>query len=230
MPDAPLLPDEQARELAREILSRPEYAAHRRPRTRLQELIDGVAEWIRGLGDYVPQWMIDLWESFWTTMREMLGYAFGDDALIVIIRLAVALLVLGAFTLVALRVIRDLRERRAEPEEGGALSSDSEPEWIADAEVFAGEGRFVEAAHCTQLASLGLLLRKQWLELERSEPNRTLRRRLAEARLPDALRDRFVSLLDRLEGRWFRDRVEDRDLYTDWRALHAEIAALPEGR
>ncbi len=229
MPDSPVLPDEQVRELAREILSRPEYAAHRRPRTRLQELIDGLAEWIRSLGDWVPPWMVDLWESFWATVREMFGYALGDDALIVVIRLAVVVLVLGAFTLLALRVIRDLRERRAEPEEG-ALRSDAEPGWIADAEVFAREGRFVEAAHSTQVASLQLLLRKRWLELERSEPNRTLRRRLAETSLSDALRDRFVGLLDRLEGRWFRDRVEDRDLYTDWRVLHAEIAALPEGR
>jgi hypothetical protein len=230
MPASPVLPDEQARELAREILSRPEYAVHRRPRTRLQETIDGLAEWIRNLGDYVPAWMVDLWDSFWATVREMFGYALGDDALVVVIRLAVAVLVLGAFTLMVLRVIRDLRERRAEPEEGVALPSDAEPEWIAEAEVFAREGRFVEAAHCTQVASLQLLLRKRWLELERSEPNRTLRRRLAAAHLPNALRGRFVGLLDRLEGRWFRDRVEDRDLYTDWRVLHAEIAALPEGR
>ena len=230
MPPSPVLADEQARELAREILTRPEYAVHRRPRTRLQELIDGLADWIRSLGDYVPPWMVDLWESFWATVREMLGHAFGDDALAVVIRLAVAVLVLGVVTMMAVRVIRVLRERRAELEEGVGSPADPQPEWIADAEVFAREGRFVEAAHCTQLASLQLLLRKQWLELERSEPNRTLRRRLAEARLSEALRDRFVGLLDRLEGRWFRDRVEDQDLYTDWRVLHAEIAALPEGR
>jgi hypothetical protein len=101
---------------------------------------------------------------------------------------------------------------------------------MADAEDFAGRGRFVEAAHCAQLASLELLLRKRCLELERSDPNRTLRLRLREARLPAAIRDRFVLLLDRLEGSWFRDRVADRELYSDWRSLHAQIAALPEGR
>lgn len=229
MPGAPLLPDEQARELAREILSRPEYAAYRRPHTQLQEWIERLAEWIRDLGDYVPEWMIDLWHGFWATVREILGFAFGDDALVVVVRLAIALGVLAAFGLGVRYALRELRERRAEPQ-GGVLEPAAAPRWIDEAEVLAREGRFVEAAHCAQLASLELLLRKQWLELERSDPNRVLRRRLSEASLPESVRDRFLALLDRLESRWFRDRVEDRDLYSDWRALHARIAALPGGR
>lgn len=230
MPDVPLLADEPARELAREILTRPEYAAHRRPRTRLQELIDRIAEWLSGLADLVPQWVVDLWDGFWSTVRETLGFAFGDDALVVVVRLAIAVLVLGGLSAAVFYVLRDLRDRRGEAPDASDAPGETLPDWIADADVLARQGRFVEAAHFAQLASLQLLLGKRWLELERSDPNRTLRRRLREAGLPGSLRDRFLGLLDRLEGRWFRDRVEDRDLYSDWCALHADIAALPEGR
>ena len=230
MPDASLLSDEQARELARDILARPEYATYRRPRSGLQEWVDGLADWIRSLEDRVPQWLVDLWSDFWGALGQAFGGALGDDTGVMAARLVVAALLLGGLGWMATRLARDLRRRRLEPRAAAPSLPDARPEWIAEAEVFARQGRFVEAAHCTQLASLQLLLRKHWLELERSDPNRTLRRRLAEARLPEVIRARFVALLDRLEGCWFRDRVEDRDLYADWRAIHAEIAALPEGR
>ena len=40
----------------------------------------------------------------------------------------------------------------------------------------------------------------------------------------------FLSLLDRLERRWFRDGSADPDLYESWRSLHARLSALPEVR
>jgi hypothetical protein len=223
MPAASLLPDEQARELAREILSRPEYAVYRLPRSALQERVDRLADWIRTFSDFVPEWLV-------ASLREMLGYAFGEDAGVVALRLALAVLLFVGFGWLAGRGMRKWRAHRAASLQTTALSTDADPAWLFDAEGFAKQGRFIEAARCAQLASLQLLLRKRWLELERSDPNRTLRRRLAEARLPAALRARFVALLDRLEGCWFRDRIEDRDLYSDWRALHAEITSLPEAR
>lgn len=225
-----LLSDEQARELAREILSRPEYATYRRPPGVLQEWVDGLAAWIRGLEERLPTWLLDLWRDFWDALARVFDGASGNDTGAMVARLVVAALLLGGLGWMTARLARDLRRRRLEPEAAASSVLDSGPEWIDEAEVFARQGRFIEAAHCTQLASLQLLLRKHWLELERSDPNRTLRRRLAEARLPEVLRARFVALLDRLEGCWFRDRVENRDLYADWRAIHAEIAALPEAR
>jgi hypothetical protein len=224
------LSDEQTRELAREILERPEYAAYRADPTWLQGWIDSLAERIRQLADWTPQWVIDLWDGFWETLSDLAALAFGDDALVVLLRLALAGLVLGAFGLLAHRVLRDLRERRAESGDASTSVVDDGPRLIDDAEAHARDGRFLEAAHCTQLAALQLLLAKKWLELERSDPNRTLRRRLADASLPAPVRQRFLALLDRLESHWFRDRVEDRDLYHEWRSLHSHIEALPEGR
>ena len=90
-------------------------------------------------------------------------------------------------------------------------------------------GLLAEAVKGEEISQELLRKVKRCLELERSDPNRTLRRRLGEATLPDALRDRFLALLDRLEGCWFRDRVADQELYTDWCALHSEIVTLPEG-
>lgn len=222
--------DERARELAAEILARPDYAFYRRPRTAVQEWVDAVAAWLQALGDLVPRWLVDVWDGFWEGIRGSLRFAFGDDAMAVLLRLALALLVLGALGVGVARVLRELRERRSEGQRPDAPAPGSEPAWMSDAEDFARSGRFVEAAHCAQLASLQILLRKRWLHLERSDPNRTLRRRLRETPLPGALRDRFLGLLDRLEGSWFRDRVGDRELYADWRALHAELEALPESR
>jgi len=221
--------DERARELAAEILSRPEYDAYRRPPTALDDLVEVVAAWLRGLADLAPTWLVDLWDGFWEGVRSGVGLAFGDDALVVLLRLALALAVLAALGMGVARVVREVRERRAEAAADVPAAVDT-GDWMADAEDLARGGRFVEAAHCAQLASLQILLRKRWLELERSDPNRTLRRRLGETRLPVALRERFLGLLDRLEASWFRDRVGDSDLYADWRALHADLTALPESR
>jgi hypothetical protein len=231
MPDpAVALSDEQTRELAREILQRPDYAAHRVDPTWLQEWIGSLADLLRRMADWTPQWVIDFWDGFWEALSDLAALAFGDDALVVLLRLALALVVLGAFGLLAYRVLHDLRERRSETDDGEVAVADEGPRLIDDAAAHARDGRFLEAAHCTQLASLQLLLAKKCLELERSDPNRTLRRRLADASLPEPLRGRFLALLDRLEGHWFRDRVEDSDLYREWRALYSNIEALPEAR
>jgi hypothetical protein len=221
---------DEAQAMAQEILARSEYARFRRTRSPLEELVDDLADWFRWLGDLTPQWVIDLWQGAWQAVSDLFDMAVGDDALVVLLRLALALAVLGTFGLLAHRVWRELRERQLDSAAAEPLVAIDAPRFIADAEAAARTGRFLDAAHSTQLATLQLLLAKHWLELERSDPNRTLRRRLAEASLPEPLRDRFLTLLDRLEGRWFRDRSEDRDLYSEWRALHASVAALPESR
>ena len=224
------IPDERVRELASEILARSAYAAHRRPRSWLQDQIDGLADALRRIEGWIPDWLVDAWLAFVSALRGAVALAFGDDAVVVLLRLALALAVLAAFALLATRLLRELRERRPEPALPGSRTDDDEPRLLAEAEALARDGRFLEAAHCIQLAALEQLLRKRWLELERSDPNRTLRRRLGEARLPEPLQLRFLAALDRLEGRWFRDRREDPSLYGDWRALHAAVLLLPESR
>ncbi len=228
------LTPERARALAQEILERPEYARHRADPSVLQEWIDSFAAWLGSTWDalagLVPDWVTDIWEAFWSGLGGLVNLLIGSDGSVAVLRLVLAAAVLGAIGILVHRVLREARARAAELPEVEGDASRAGPRLIDEADRHAGEGRFLEAAHCIQLAALQVLLRKKRLELERSDPNRTLRRRLADAPVPATLRDRFLALLDRLEGQWFRDRIDDRDLYGDWRALHAQIEALPERR
>ena len=90
--------------------------------------------------------------------------------------------------------------------------------------MLAAQGRFLEAAHRLQLATIELLVSQRRLALSRFEANRVLRRRVREATLPMAERRTLVDLVDRLERGWFRDRAGDADLYGAWRTLHARLA------
>src|SRR6266516_2241861 len=100
------------------------------------------------------------------------------------------------------------------------------PPFLEEADALARRGLFLEAARRVQLAALDLLLRARVLELGRSDPNRTLRRRLRDAALPEAERGDLLALIDWLEQRWFRDRSEERELYDRWRSLHARLGAV----
>jgi hypothetical protein len=229
-----VLTPERARALAEEILARPEYAAHRREPTFLQNWVDALAAWLEEawefLTDLAPDWLVAIWDALWSGLGSMAGAMFGGSGLSVLGRLLLAAAVIGAIGILVHRLLREVRARRPEADDQDSLARESGPELIADAARHASEGRYLEAAHCTQLASLQMLLQKKRLELERSDPNRTLRRRLADAPVPATTRDHFLSLLDRLESHWFRDREDDRDLYGEWRSLHAQIEALPELR
>ncbi len=229
------VPDVEAtRALAREILSRPDYAQHRRDPSFLQEWIDGLAERLvqawQFVADLLPDWLVGAWDGFWSGLRDLLAATLGQDGLTVLVRLAVALAIFGALAIAAHHALRILRGPGAPVGSDPEAPAGSGPDLLADAERHARDGRFLEAAHCVQLAALQSLLKKKCIELERSDPNRTLRTRLVEAPLAEPVRDRFLALLDRLEGHWFRDRVGDRQLYADWRSLHAQIDALPEPR
>jgi hypothetical protein len=225
---------EAARALAEEILSRPEYARFRRDPTWLQQWVDGVADWLRAawetVSGWVPESVAEGWWALWNGLWEAVGGLLGSDGLTALMRLLLAAAVFVAIGVVVRRVLREVRDRRIDASDAPGLVVEKGPDLLAEAERCAAEGRFLEAAHCTQLAALQLLLRKKCIELERSDPNRVLRRRLADASLPAALRDAFLSGIDRLEGQWFRDRREDEGLYGQWRRLHAQVQALPEAR
>ena len=105
-------------------------------------------------------------------------------------------------------------------------SETAAPPFLEEADALARRGMFLEAARRVQLAALDLLLRARVLELGRSDPNRTLRRRLRDASLPEAERGDLLALIDWLEQRWFRDRSEERDLYDRWRSLHARLGVV----
>jgi hypothetical protein len=161
--------------------------------------LKGFLAWLHALPDTSPA-------LYWTLL--------GGLALVVLVLLAHVVWTLRA----ALAAPVPPTSRRAAPEEAG---------FAEEAARLADEGRFLEAARRLQLAAIDLLLRHRVLELGRSDPNRTLRRRLRDAALPEPARGDMLALIDRLERSWFRDRSEDAALYAAWRALHVRLAATP---
>jgi hypothetical protein len=198
------LTDERVRALAREILARPEYA-------RFRPFQD---DWMKTLGEWLAKafgWLGELHETS-PTLWVLLFMAL----------IAVAALLLA-------HVVWSLRAAMI------ASSADAPPPVAAEpprldceAEQLAAAGRLLDAAHVMHLACVGRLLLRGTVVLRRHDPNRTLRARIADARLPERDRREFLLLLDRLETRWFRDRAPDRGdraLFDAWRALHERLAA-----
>jgi hypothetical protein len=197
--------DEAVRALASEILARSEYARFRTLDAKwLQDIL-------RRLVDFFA-WI----DSLWVTSPVLYVLLLGG-----LLVFAVGLLVHIVWTIrVALA---------ATAPEGGPVRAPAGPDLAAEAQALAGASRFLEAAHTLQLACLGTMLKSGALELARHEPNRTLRERLGAARLPERERREFLTLLGRLEGRWFRDRrpaESDRELFDAWRELHGRLRKM----
>ena len=194
------LTDEHVRAVAREIVSQDPYAAWR-GHDVVVPVLQRFVEWL------------ERWQSW---VDEL---AFGYQVLIIGGMLLVSVLLL---THVVWSIAAALRarapERAPRPDRGG-------PQFAAEAEALAAQGRFLEAAHRLQLATIELLVGQGRLALSRFEANRVLRRRVREATLPLAERRALLELVDRLERGWFRDRAGDADLYGAWRTLHTRLAA-----
>lgn len=190
--------DEDLRRLAGEILQRREFAGPRRT-FDLWELVPDWLGWLFGWGDLASS-------------NPVLYYAI----LAALLSTAAILITHIAWSIRA--------ALRAPGLPQSATPAPPRPTFADEAERLASEGRYLEAAHRLQLGVLELLLRGRRLELARFEPNRVLRRRLAEARLAADERRELGVLLDRFERRWFRDRQEDPDLYRGWRSLYQRVA------
>jgi hypothetical protein len=196
--------DAQVHALAREILARHEYAQW--SGERLGAWVDVLQHIERAL-----RWLAQLSET-----RPLLYAAIITGLLVVALLLVVHLVI-------AVRAA--LRASRRAPLPSPPTTTAS---FLADAEVLARAGRWLEATHQLELAVIALLLRRRVVELARSEPNRTLRQRLGAAPLPLHERRELVHLIDRFEARWFRDRLDDPELYAAWRALYERLTGLPQ--
>jgi hypothetical protein len=201
---AEALTDERARQLAHEILSRPEYARFRPfDSDAFQYLFDqlrALFTWLSTLYVESPA----LWYALFTSL------------------LLVSLALLG-------HVVWSIRVAlRAGPPAPARRPGERPPDFALEAERLAAGGHLLEAAHAMHLACIERLLRTRAFELRRHDPNRTLRRRVAAAALVPELKGDFTRLLDQLEARWFRDpapQPRDRDLFEAWRSLHARLPA-----
>jgi len=137
--------------------------------------------------------------------------------------LVAALLVLAVLLIV--HVTTAIRSAFAVPTPAEPARAESaRRRFVDEAEDLAAAGRFLEAARRLQLAVIELLLSRRVVTLARSEPNRILRARLREARLPEAECRDLLALIDRFERSWFRDRSGDRSLYEAWREALDRLA------
>jgi hypothetical protein len=154
----------------------------------------------------VFEWLVQLVLTnpplFWTLVAAML----------------LVLLAIGVHLVWTIRVGLARRSSAPEPASDGAT-----PRFLDEADALAARGRFLEAARALHLGALHLLVRGGRVELGRSDANTVLRHRLRAASLSDDDRGELLSLLQRLERAWFRDRNEDEGLYEGWRRLYARL-------
>jgi len=226
--------DEQARAAAREILSQPEFA-------RWERGLDGWLALLEDLVGRIPAWLIDglaglqdlagsVFSWIGGGLARLLGFfgVFGD------VSGAVgwtAVLLLVVVTIVLVWRTRSLWQRRRRRASGAATRpARRHADALREARSLARAGRFLEAAHRVQLATLALLIELDWLELARSDPNRTLRRRIAVSGLPERERAQLIALIDRLEALWFSEPRDDPRLFEDWLALDERIVSLAGAR
>jgi hypothetical protein len=194
--------DAEVRRLTAEILARPEYGHRRTDEAAWLDFFERLRAWIDGAFGWLNELAVAAPVLYWTLFAGLL---------------LLALAMLGHVVVAVRAALRaPVPPRPARP---GAAARD----FAAEAEALAAEGRFLDAARRLQLACLELLISRGEVRLSRSETNRSLRRELARAPLPEEQRRAFAELLVRLERQVFRDRDEDRTLYDGWRGLHGAL-------
>ena len=225
-----MVSDEEARAAAREILSEPRF-----------ERWDGQYDaWIRvfqELVDRIPPGLIEalIWfqevvlegllGGFLSTLIRFLSLfgVFGESS--AAIGWTAVVLLLAVVLVLVYRARGGFGSARVE----GSISRDRIPghaNAVREARRLASEGRFLAGAHQLQLAVLARLIETGWLELGRSDPNRTLRQRAMASSLPESESGALIELVDRLEVLWFDEQREDATLYDDWLEFDARIENL----
>lgn len=224
-----MVTDEQARLAAKEILSGRDF-------TRWHTDYEAWLAILEQIAQLTPDWVIEAFawigsaiEAIFGWLADFLGFfgVFGDTRE-GIGWLAVCLLAAALIVLVRHWVTRLSPESRSSPER-------HRPGWdhasaLKSARDLAREGHYLEAAHRVQLATLALLIEFDWLELARSDPNRTLRDRVRASALPRPEARRLIELVDRLETLWFSEPRDDRALFEDWLSLDERITKVAAGR
>jgi len=223
-----LATDEEVRSAAAEILAGSEF-------TRWHTDYESWLALLERIGELTPDWMIEglAWlrwaaSAIFEWIGEVLrlfgvlgdvGEGVGWVALCVLI----ALLIVVAWNW------QMRRTRHRESSTAQRSPGRDHAEAIREAGALARMGQYLQAAHRVQLATLALLIEFDWLELARSDPNRTLRNRLRESALPKRERSELIALVDRLEALWFDAPREDRLLFEDWVSLDERIVSIATG-
>ena len=220
--------DEELRSAAAEILAGNEF-------TRWHTDYESWLALLERIGELTPDWLIRvLWwiQQAASTVFEWIGEflrlfgVLGDVGegvgWVAVCILIAALIVLG-WNWQVRRVLR--RATGAAQRSPGRDHAEA----IREAVALARTGQYLEAAHRVQLATLALLIESDWIELARSDPNRTLRDRVRESDLPKRERRQLIELVDRLEALWFDEPRDDRILFEDWVSLDERLVPIATG-
>jgi hypothetical protein len=192
--------DGRVRDLAHEILARPEYAGLH-PSTLeswLVQVIDRIIDWLTSLGGL----RVSAPGLFWTIFT----------GLLLILALMVAQIV--AAISAALRA--------PEPRTSTPIRPLRDP--VAEAEQQAAAGDFLEAAHNLMLATFRTLAERSVIELRPDRSNRWIRRALRESKLNDNLIREIDGLVARTERHWFGDRENSPDIYSRWKSAFDQLS------
>jgi hypothetical protein len=237
-----LVTDEQARVAAREILSRDEFTRWNQDfeawLALLERLIAGTPDWVIASLDWLQAAFIAVLYGLGRVLAVFGVFGGAED---IVGWLAACLL--AAIVIVWLWRWRSIRQAADRKRASSRVPARGHAEGLREAKALAREGRFLEAAHRVQLAVLALLIEFDWLELARSDPNRTLRQRIGDSALPERERRQLVELVDRLEALWFgprQERVasleggrlsqdEDPELFEAWLSLDERIVSWTAG-
>jgi len=195
------LADSRVRDLAHEILARPEYAAVRplAIETWLYSILHRLIDWLGNLG----------------TLRVT---APGLYWLILIGLFLV-------FGVLVAHIVWSISAALRAPEPSDRLASGGQlRDPAAEAEMLAASGNFLEAAHNLMIASFRTLAERSVIELRPDRSNRWIRRALRDSQLNGQLVGEIDSLVARTERQWFGDRENSPDIYSDWRSAFDQLS------
>ena len=195
------LPDSRVRDLAHEILARPEYAAVRplAIETWLYSILHRLIDWLGNLG----------------TLRVT---APGLYWLIIIGLFLV-------FGVLVAHIVWSISAALRAPEPPDRLASSGQlRDPAAEAEMLAESGNFLEAAHNLMIATFRTLAERSVIELRPDRSNRWIRRALRDSQLNGQLVGEIDRLVARTERQWFGDRENSPDIYSDWRSAFDQLS------
>ena len=195
------IPDSRVRDLAHEILARPEYAAARPLAVEnwFYSMLVRLIAWLQNLGTL----RITAPGLYWLILT----------GLFLVLAVLVAHIVWSISA--ALRAPKP-QERMA--------SSGQLRDPAAEAELLAASGNFLEAAHNLMIASFRTLAERSVIELRPDRSNRWIRRALRDSQLNGTLVGEIDSLVARTERQWFGDRENSPDIYTQWRSAFDRLS------
>ena len=192
--------DSAARDLAAEILARPEYAQYREQNF---DWVRKVLAWLVRAFEWLPGLYYTSPVLYWA----MLIGLFAITALLIV------------------HMVKTLSSALRTPEPQLSAARQSERDFPAEARALAEEGAYLEASHRLLLGSLVQAARAGVIELKPDDGNRAVCDKLRRSRLPGELSARLVGLIQETDAIWFGARAQRPELYEAWSATYAQLRA-----